>query len=179
MSEALTEELSPKTAAVHIPTLASAPVSQYREEEEEEEDIPDDMPMIYFKWEDETLAVFFERWAAKKSQIRGLNPALKLPTSVQNLYFVLLEEFERDIEGASIVGKACIQCVSSFAYGFVHSRMTTFELQPWVKTSNGRDLPESAKLAILFMSATVHKMKPLKLECKLWCWSTVWPDLSI
>lgn len=157
------DELSPQTVVAPTPTSFTEPVSQFLEEEDEE----DDMPTIIFDWEHDNAAVFLQRWETRNTQVSQLNPSFERPASLQHLYGLLLKEFARDIDGTSVIGNAVIQCASSIAACFVTGRMKVFELQPWVSTIIDGELPGSAKLANLFVTTTLHKSKPVKLECRL------------
>ena len=132
-----------------------------------EEEVEDDMPVVVFDWIDNNAEVFLQRWEARNEQVSQLQPAFNRPGSLLDLYGLLLAELTRDIDGASAIGKACIHCASSIAYGDVMNRMVVFEFQPWVTSIIAGELPGCGKLANLFITTTEHKSKPHKLQGKL------------
>lgn len=152
------EEFSPSTVVAPTPTSCTASVPFLEEENQQDDD-----PIVIFAWINGNADEFLRRWEMRNAQVNQLNPSFYRPASLLQLYALLLEEFSRDIEGANVVGPACIQCVSSIAYGYVVGRMKDFESQPWVSTVVGGQLPGSAKLANLFVTASMHKFKPVKL----------------
>ena len=92
-SEVLSEELPPQTVVAPTKTLGFARLLQFREEGCDRDDY---MPVIYFDWEDDNAAMFLERWRTRNMQVGELDPSFIRPTSVQHLYRLLLEEFNRD-----------------------------------------------------------------------------------
>eukprot|EP00171_Calliarthron_tuberculosum_P005095 IDg5095t1 len=157
------EELSPATVVASPLTSYTAPVSLPCLEEGDEQDGD---PILIFEWIDDNADVFLQRWETRNEQVSEHNPSFNRPASLLDLYGLLLDEFAHDIDidSANVVGKACIQCSSTIAYEHVTNRMGLFELRPWVTTLIGGNLPGSGKLSNLFVTTTVHKLKPVKLQ---------------
>ena len=125
------------------------------------------MSMLIFDWIDNNADIFLQQQEARNERVSQLIPSFNRPTSLLDFYGLLLEQLTRDIDGASVIGKACIQCASIIAYGHVTNRMGAFEFQPRVTTVIAGALPGCGKLANLFVTTTIHKSKPLKLQFKL------------
>ena len=75
-------ELPPRIVVAPTATLGSAPLLQSRVAGCEQ----DDMPAIYFDWEDDNAAVFLERRKTRNTQFCDLDPLFNHPISVKHLY---------------------------------------------------------------------------------------------
>ena len=135
------------------------------EEVEEVEEV--DMMVVVFDWKDDNASAFLKRWEVREEEVGLLNPSFSRPLSLLCLYKLLLEEFCRDIDGANRIGSACIHCATNLAYGGVTNRMGLFEMRPWVTTIIGGELPACGKLADIYLTSTVHKMKYNKFHGRL------------
>ncbi len=151
---------------------STAPTSSRCLDEEDknnhdENDDDDDDPLLIFDWDDANAQGFLQRWEARDALLGELDTPFKRPTSLVHLYARLLEPFAYDVEGAKVIGHACIQCDSAISFALVANQMGLFEYQPWSNTIVGERLPRIGRLAKLYVTTSAHKCKPLKFAGKL------------